>query len=169
MKRKSYKYKRSYQWIQVVIALTILSRGFRIILHLGSPFVENMVSTVITMIVFLVLGTFYLVSSVRIFIEGRRKIVTPYRHGVYQEIIGKAKNVSKSMFGEGKPDVFEINDLHFEIVAFNPLPGYNRQAAYGGVDFVEEDELEIKYVMYSNELRIMELKVNPRNNEENKR
>lgn len=165
MNHNYYVYKCDFRWINILIALLILSRGIRIAFHFGSPFVENAFVNYLMFVILISLGLVYLVYSYRNLVDGRRKIISPYRHGIYLEVSGLAKNVSKSQFGEGKSDFFEVNDVHFEIVAFNPLPGYNRQAAYGGVDFGEGDLLEIKYVLYKSESRIMEMKVITRRTE----
>jgi len=160
MRKDYYVFRHNYyRCIYFCLPLWLVSRGIGVMLHIGSPFVKSAIIHFAMMLLFFTLGFLSLFYLIRSLVEGHKKIVSPYRKGDYLEAHGQVKIICKSTFGEGKADRFDVNGVVFEVVLFNPLPGYNRQVAYGGVDFSAGDFLEIKYVCYQTQNRIMELRV----------
>lgn len=156
--KSHYLFKHYYGWFFFPLPAWFFFQGARIIFNINNPFVENLFIHIVMMVIFFGLGIWTGGYLFYLLMRGNKEVVLPFRKGQFSLVSGPAKSVFLAEFGGG-PDRFEVEGIKFSVVIFSLLPGYNRQAAYGGVVVREGDFLEVKYISFFGDNRILELTI----------
>lgn len=155
-----YTCKTYLPFIPIILATLIpVLFGIYFVANFKNPFSREPGRVLLSGIVLILLGVFFLSMYVHTYIDNYRNIFLKKQNGQVEVVEGVITDFTPSDFLDNRADSFMINGVDFTIRSNSLAPGYNKIAARGGVINAEGMFVRIKYVLYNDEKHIVSIDI----------